>query len=78
QLPMPPGARLFLYSDAAIEIPFGSEGHDVLDEPGLAALLARHLDEPDGARLLDGLLGDLHATGPIDDDLTALLVSRRR
>lgn len=78
QLPMPPGARLFLYSDAAIEIPLGTDGHEVLDEPGLAALLARRLHEPDGARLLDGLLGDLYAAGPVDDDLTALLVSRRR
>ncbi|CBS87642.1 putative two-component response regulator (CheY-receiver domain) [Azospirillum lipoferum 4B] len=77
QLPMPPGARLFLYSDAAIEIPLCSDGHDVLDEPGLAVLLSRRLHEPDGARLLDGLLGDLHATGPIDDDLTALLLTRR-
>lgn len=77
QLPMPPGARLFFYSDAAIEIPLGGDDHEVLDESGLAALLSRRLHEPDGARLLGGLLDDLHATGPIDDDLTALLLTRR-
>ncbi|PWC82868.1 transcriptional regulator [Azospirillum sp. TSH100] len=79
RLPMPPGARLFLYSDAAIEIPIGGgESHEVLDEYGLATLLARRLHEPDDADLLSGLLDDLSATGPIDDDLTALLLTRRR
>ena len=87
QLPMPPGSRLFLYSDAAIEIPLDGGSHDVLDEHGLALLLARRLQDGDnvdngggsgdGARLLSGLLDDLHATGPIDDDLTALLLTRR-
>ncbi|ANC92138.1 transcriptional regulator [Azospirillum humicireducens] len=77
QLPMPPGARLFFYSDAAIEIPLDGSDHEVLDESGLAALLSRRLHEPDGARLLGGLLDDLTATGPIDDDLTALLLTRR-
>lgn len=78
-LPMPPGARLFLYSDAAIEIPIaGGESHEVLDEYGLATLIARRLHEPDDAGLLSGLLDDLTATGPIDDDLTALLLTRRR
>ena len=76
---MPPGARLFLYSDAAIEIPIGGEdSHEVLDEYGLATLFARRLQEPDDAALLSGLLGDLKATGPIDDDLTALLLTRRK
>ncbi|MFS2011004.1 PP2C family protein-serine/threonine phosphatase [Azospirillum sp. CT11-132] len=78
-MPMPPGARLFLYSDAAIEIPIGGEdSHEVLDEYGLATLFARRLQEPDDAALLSGLLGDLKATGPIDDDLTALLLTRRK
>ncbi len=72
-LPLPPGGRLFFYSDAAIEIMVGD---DVLDEPGLAALVARRMGEADAARFLDGLLDDLHATGPIDDDLTALVVTR--
>ncbi|MBP2300160.1 PP2C family protein-serine/threonine phosphatase [Azospirillum picis] len=79
ELPLPPGARLFLYSDAAIEIPTGGQegGHQVLDDTGLAALLAGRMRDPDGARLLAGLVGDLHAAGPIDDDLTALLLTRR-
>lgn len=78
-MPMPPGARLFLYSDAAIEIPIGGEdSHEVLDEYGLATLFASRLHEPDDAALLSGLLGDLKATGPIDDDLTALLLTRRK
>lgn len=72
-LPLPPGGRLFLYSDAAIEI---QQGSDVLDECGLAALIRRRLDEADGGRFLDGLLEDLRAAGPIDDDLTALLLTR--
>ncbi|WP_298377347.1 SpoIIE family protein phosphatase [Azospirillum sp.] len=74
-LPLPPGGRLFLYSDAAIEIPLGG---DVLDEAGLAAMVARRIGEEDGARFLDGLLDELRATGPIDDDLTALVLTRKR
>ncbi|HYD68124.1 PP2C family protein-serine/threonine phosphatase [Azospirillum sp.] len=72
-LPLPPGGRLFLYSDAAIEIPVGE---DVLDEGGLAVLVGRHMGMPDGRGFLDAVIADLNATGPIDDDLTALLVTR--
>lgn len=72
-LPLPPGGRLFLYSDAAIEIPVGG---DVLDETGLAALVARHRNR-EGDAFLAALLADLRATGPIDDDLTALLLTRK-
>ncbi|MDQ2105939.1 PP2C family protein-serine/threonine phosphatase [Azospirillum isscasi] len=72
-VPLPPGGRLFLYSDGAIEIPVGD---DVLDEPGLAALVAERMGEADGCRFLDGLLDRLRAAGPIDDDLTALLLTR--
>ncbi len=73
-LPLPPGGRLFLYSDAAIEIP---HGEDVLDEAGLVAMVRRRMGETDGARFLGGLLDELRATGPIDDDLTALLLTRQ-
>jgi sigma-B regulation protein RsbU (phosphoserine phosphatase) len=73
-LPLPPGGRLLLYSDAAIEIPLGE---DVLDEPGLARLATPLMAEPDGARLLDRLRDALHAVGPVDDDLTLLLLTRR-
>ena len=72
-VPLPPGGRLFLYSDGAIEIPVGN---DVLDEPGLAALVAERMNEADGQRFLDSLLDALRATGPIDDDLTALMLTR--
>ena len=71
---LPPGGRLFLYSDAAIEIPVGNE---VLDDTGLAALVRDQLHEPDGARFLKTLLPRLAAAGPIDDDLTALLLTRK-
>jgi Serine phosphatase RsbU, regulator of sigma subunit len=72
-VPLPPGGRLFLYSDGAIEIPVGD---DVLDEPGLAALIAERMTEADSQRFLGSLLEALRATGPIDDDLTALLLTR--
>ncbi|KAA0677506.1 PP2C family protein-serine/threonine phosphatase [Roseomonas genomospecies 6] len=72
-VPLPPGGRLFLYSDGAIEIPVGD---DVLDEPGLAAMVAERMGEADGHRFLGGLLDRLRAAGPIDDDLTALLLTR--
>ena len=72
-VPLPPDGRLFLYSDGAIEIPVGS---DVLDETGLAALITERMGEADGGRFLDGLLNRLRAIGPIDDDLTALLLTR--
>lgn len=71
--PLPPGGRLFLYSDGAIEIPVGD---DVLDEPGLAVMVAERIGETDGQRFLDGVLDALRATGPIDDDLTALVLTR--
>lgn len=74
---LPPGGRLFFYSDAAIEIPVGPAGDDVLDEAGLTDLIRDNLHEPDGRRFLDALLPRLAAAGPIDDDLTALLVTRR-
>lgn len=73
-LPLPPGGRLLLYSDAAIEIPVDD---DVLDEPGLARLASPMMTEADGARLLARLRDALHATGPVDDDLTLLLLTRR-
>lgn len=72
-LPFPPGARLFLYSDAAIEI---ATGGDVLDHDGLARLAAARLARDDDDGFLDGLIDDLRAVGEIDDDLTAVLIRR--
>lgn len=73
-LPFAAGARLFLYSDAAIEI---AAGDDVLDHHGLARLAAARLAATDDAELfLDQLIDDLRAVGEIDDDLTAALIRR--
>lgn len=74
-LPLPPGGRLFLYSDAAIEVP---DGNDVLDDLGLARLVRRRLAMLDGKGFLDAVLDDLRACGPIEDDLTALVMTRNR
>jgi len=75
-LPLPPGASVFLYSDAAIELPVGA---GVLDEPGLAALVRVCLeDQPAPPVFLPRLLAALGARGSFDDDLTALVIRRRR
>ena len=75
-LPLPQGARLFLYSDAAVELPIG--GQDILDEDGLLALVVEHMAEPDGQSFLLRLLTALSAKGDYDDDLTALVLTRER
>ncbi len=72
---LPPGGRLFFYSDAAIEIPIGA---DVLDDAGLAEMIEDLLHKPDGERFLKTLLPRLTTAGPIDDDLTVLLVTRNQ
>ena len=74
-LPLPAGGRLFLYSDAAVELPVGT---GILDEIGLEALVIQHMAEPDGQTLLLRLLTALTALGNFDDDLTALVVTRER
>lgn len=73
-LPFPPGARLLLYSDAAIEIPAGD---DVLDDVGLAQIVSNRVAEGlDGDALLDAVTADLRQVGEIDDDLTLVLIGR--
>lgn len=72
-LPLPPGGRLFLYSDAAVEVPVGS---GVLDDDGLARLVADRLEITDVRTFLDAVLADLRSCGPIEDDLTALVLGR--
>jgi sigma-B regulation protein RsbU (phosphoserine phosphatase) len=74
-LPLPAGGKLFLYSDAAVELPVGN---GILDEIGLEALVIQHMAEPDGQTLLLRLLTALTALGNFDDDLTALVVTRER
>lgn len=74
ETPFPPGARLLLYSDAAIEIPVGD---DVLDDVGFARLASQRLAEGlDGDAFLDALIADLRGVGDIDDDLTLVLIRR--
>jgi len=72
ELPFGPGGRLLLYSDAAIEIPT-SDG--VLDETGFIELAARSRLEKPG--VVQRLAVDLTALGPIEDDLTLVLLRRR-
>lgn len=73
-LELGPGGRLFLYSDAAVELPVGDD--QILDEDGLEALVVSHMAEPDGQAFLLRLLTSLSAKGDYNDDLTALVVTR--
>jgi sigma-B regulation protein RsbU (phosphoserine phosphatase) len=74
-LELPPDGRLFLYSDAAVELPVGD---GVLDEAGLEALVVEAMAEGDDDRFLINLLVALAAKGSYDDDLTTLLLIRER
>ncbi|CAK0778630.1 phosphoserine phosphatase RsbU/P [uncultured Gammaproteobacteria bacterium] len=74
ELPLGPGGRLLLYSDAAVELPIND--HAVLDEAGLMEVVAGCMAETDGARFLDRLVAELSAKGSFDDDLTALVLTR--
>jgi sigma-B regulation protein RsbU (phosphoserine phosphatase) len=74
-LPFPTDGRLLFYSDAAIEIPVGT---DVLDDVGLRDFIVDiaqlHPDPP----FLGGVLEKLNGLSPqgFDDDLTLLVLSR--
>ncbi len=68
--------RLFLYSDAAVELPIGN--NEILDEAGLEALVIEHMGERDDETFLRRLLVSLSAKGEYEDDLTALTVTRER
>ena len=70
------GGRLFLYSDAAVELPIGNDL--ILDEDGLEALVVEHMGDPNGEAFLQRLLTGLAAKGDYNDDLTALVVTRER
>ncbi|HYD30467.1 MAG TPA: SpoIIE family protein phosphatase [Azospirillaceae bacterium] len=76
EMAMPAGSRLFLYSDAAIELPISETA--VLDEEGLTALVSEYMAEADDGSFLGRLLTSLEARGQFDDDLTAVLISRQR
>ena len=75
-LDLGPGGSLFLYSDAAVELPIGDD--QILDEDGLVALVKSHMGEPDGQTFLLRLLTALSAKGDYNDDLTALVITRER
>ena len=74
EVPFSPGARMFLYSDGAVE---------ARDANGawfdLEASFARHVRESDVDRVLDGVLNDLesHCNGTIGDDVVLLLAEQR-
>ncbi|MEI6985116.1 MAG: SpoIIE family protein phosphatase [Rhodospirillaceae bacterium] len=70
---LPPGGSLFLYSDAAVELPVAG---GILDECGLDAIVHESMAEPDGREFLRSLLAKLAAKGSFDDDLTALVITR--
>ncbi|MBI1208722.1 MAG: SpoIIE family protein phosphatase [Azospirillum sp.] len=74
-LPLPAGGSLFLYSDAAIELPVDD---GVLDDEGLAGLVGECIDEPDCRTLLERVLGKLAKLGSFEDDLTAVVLQRLR
>lgn len=74
--PFPPGATLFLYSDALYESPMGPDrthwGMEGLTRAAAAAA------QPGAAGFLDRLIADFDARArrPLDDDLTAIALTR--
>lgn len=75
-LSLPVGARLFLYSDGASELWTGDD--TVLGEEGLLEIAQKHMHNPDDDHFLDGVLDSLAALGSFNDDVTALVLTRRR
>jgi sigma-B regulation protein RsbU (phosphoserine phosphatase) len=74
-LALPLGGRLFLYSDGASEL--WTSDDTVLGEEGLLELVQRHMHQPDDNRFLDGVLDSLAELGSFNDDVTALVLTRR-
>ena len=68
--------RLFLYSDGASEL-WTSED-TVLGEEGLLEIVQRQMHQTDDNHFLDGVLASLAALGSFNDDVTALVLTRRR
>jgi sigma-B regulation protein RsbU (phosphoserine phosphatase) len=75
-IPLPVGARLFLYSDGASEL--WTSDDTVLGEEGLLEIARQHMHLPDDNHFLDGVLDSLAALGSFNDDVTALVLTRRR
>ncbi|MDQ4069202.1 MAG: serine/threonine-protein phosphatase [Actinomycetota bacterium] len=74
-VPIPPGARILLYSDGALE---GRDASGAYFD--LVSSFARHARAAEPTRVLDGILADLdrHCGGGIGDDVVLLLVEVRR
>ncbi len=70
-VPVPPGARILLYSDGALEA--RDAGGEYFD---LASSFTEHAGAPELAMVLDGILADLyrHSGGGTGDDVVLLLV----
>jgi phosphoserine phosphatase RsbU/P len=75
-LSLPVGARLFLYSDGASEL--WTSDDTVLGEEGLLEIAQKHMHNPDDNHFLDGVLDSLAALGSFNDDVTALVLTRRK
>ncbi|MDR3514998.1 MAG: fused response regulator/phosphatase [Azospirillaceae bacterium] len=73
QIPLPPGGRLLLYSDAASELWCGSA---MLGEDGLARIATEAGAQVPDDRFLSVLVDRLAELGPMSDDLTLLVLSR--
>ena len=74
-LALPLGGRLFLYSDGASEL--WTSDDTVLGEEGLLEIVQSHMHQPDDNRFLNGVLDSLAALGSFNDDVTALVLTRR-
>ncbi|MGB0630723.1 MAG: PP2C family protein-serine/threonine phosphatase [Alphaproteobacteria bacterium] len=74
EVPFPPGSSLFLYSDALTETP--DMVNPVYDDDRIAMALTGGLQT--GSHPFDALLADFvdRASGPLDDDLTLVMLSR--
>ena len=73
---MPVGGRLFLYSDGASEL--WTSDNTVLGEEGLLEIARKHMHLPDDNHFLDGVLDSLATLGSFNDDVTALVLTRRK
>jgi len=72
--PLPSGSRLFLYSDGAIEIPVGN---GVNGEEAFLVLVDEMLVRDTRPGGLERVAQALTSIGPIEDDLTFVLLHRR-
>lgn len=76
ELPFPPGAALFLYSDAVTEGKLIDGGR--LEEPGLVDLISNSISDLDSKQRLNMLIRKLNEqfVHPLADDLTVIYIHR--